>query len=117
MAKVAIDKIKIDESIYPRTGVNEFNVGRLVSALKTGVKLPPLLIEAKTHRLVDGRHRLQAFLKLKIERIDVVEKVYASEADLYADAVRANIGHGEPLDQFSIRSAIIRLEQYGCRLR
>lgn len=113
MAKVAISKIVIDLGLYPRSGVSDFNVGRLVSALKTGAKLPPITVEAKTYRLVDGRHRLEAFKKLKVDRIDVVEKVYRNEADLYADAVRANIGHGEPLDQFSVKNAIIRLEAYG----
>lgn len=113
MAKIAITKIQVDESVYPRSGVSEFNVGRLVAAYKTGTKLPPLIVEAGTYRLVDGRHRLEMYRKLKVARIDVTEKVYRSEADLYADAVRCNVGHGEPLDQFSIRGAIIRLNDYG----
>lgn len=113
MAKISITKIKIDEAIYPRSGVSEFNVGRLVSALKTGSKLPPLTVEAKSYRLVDGRHRYEAFLRESVDKVDVTEKVYASEADLFADAVRHNVGHGEPLDQYTIRAAVIRLSEYG----
>ena len=113
MAKVAISKIVIDEAIYPRSSVSEFNVNRLIAAIKTGVKLPPITVEAKTYRLVDGRHRYEAYKKEGLKTIEVIEKVYASEADLFADAVRCNIGHGEPLDQYTVRNAIIRLTAYG----
>lgn len=113
MAKVAVSKIVLDDAIYPRSSVSEFNVNRLVAALKTGVKLPPIIVEAKTYRLVDGRHRYEAYKKEGLKTIEVIEKVYASEADLFADAVRCNIGHGEPLDQYTVRNAIIRLTAYG----
>lgn len=113
MAKVSMSKIVIDGAIYPRSSVSEFNVNRLVAALKTNAKLPPILVEAKTYRLVDGRHRYEAYKKEQLKTIEVIEKVYASEADLFADAVRCNIGHGEPLDQYTVRNAIIRLTAYG----
>ena len=113
MTRVAISKIVVDESIYPRSSVSEFEVRRLLAALATGATFPPLLIEAKTMRLVDGRLRLEAYRANKTKTAEVVEKVYASEADLFADAVRANIAHGLALDQYQIRSAIIRLERYG----
>lgn len=111
--RLELAKIKVDETIYPRSGVSEFNVGRLVAALMTGAKLPPLTVEAKTFRLVDGRHRLAAYAKVEVEKAEVTTKVYATEADLFADAVRLNVGHGEPLDNFSVHNAIIRLEAYG----
>jgi hypothetical protein len=113
MAKINIDKIILDQSIYPRNGVNDFNVARLASALATGSKLPPLIIEATTKRLIDGWHRHQAYKQRGIETVDVKEKTYNSEADLFADAVRLNISHGEPLDSYSVRQSIIRLQQYG----
>lgn len=111
--KLALEKIIIDESIYPRSGVDETNVGRIESAIKIGTKLPPLIVEAKTHRLVDGRHRYAAYVKQEVKTVEVTEKVYATEADLFADAVRFNASHGEPLDSFSIKNSIIRLEEYG----
>lgn len=112
--KIKIAKIVIDESIYPRNSVSQINVDRLRSALKTGAKLPPLVTEAKTHRLVDGRHRLAAYQQQSIETCEIIEKVYANEAELFADAIRCNVGHGEPLDHYSIRRAILRLTtEYG----
>jgi hypothetical protein len=111
--KRKIDDLKIDENVYPRNGISDINVYRLISALRTGVKLPPITIEARTLRIVDGRHRYEAYKAEKLKTIEVVEKVYASEADLFADTVRLNVSHGEPLDQFNIRSAIVRLNEYG----
>jgi hypothetical protein len=111
--KVDLKKIVLDPNIYPRSGVSQYNVSRLVAALKTGSKLPPVTIEASSNRLVDGWHRHAAFIEEGVERIECVAKTYSTEADLFADAVRLNIGHGEPLDSYSIRNAIIRLESYG----
>jgi hypothetical protein len=108
-----LSKIVVDESLYPRSGVSEINVHRLVSALKTGARLPPVVIEKKTCRLVDGRHRYEAYTRLKRPSVDVIEKAYRSEAELFADAVRLNVGHGEPLDHYNVRSAVIRLTEYG----
>jgi ParB-like chromosome segregation protein Spo0J len=113
MPKLALEKIVIDESLYPRNGVSGFNVNRLINAIESGAKLPPIIIENKTCRLVDGRHRYEAYKNSGLKTIEVIEKVYKNEADLYADAVRLNVVHGEPLDLFTIRTAIIRLTSYG----
>jgi ParB-like chromosome segregation protein Spo0J len=113
MPKLALEKIVTDESLYPRNGVSGFNVNRLINAIESGAKLPPIIIENKTNRLVDGRHRYEAHKGLGLKTIEVIEKVYKNEADLYADAVRLNVVHGEPLDLYTIRTAIIRLSTYG----
>lgn len=111
--KMKLSEIVIDDSIYPRSQVNLYSVQRFVHALESGAKFPPLVIEAGTRRLVDGRHRYVLYDRKGLDKVDVVEKVYASEADLYADAVRLNIGHGQSLDQYSVRAAVARLIEYG----
>src|SRR5262245_28255480 len=112
MKQLELSKIVRDKTIYPRNGISDVHVGRLVSALKTGVTFPPLTLEAKSHRLVDGWHRYDAYQRQGVTKVDVEQRVYNSEADLFADAVRLNAQHGEPLDQYSIRSAIIKLTAY-----
>lgn len=113
MSKLALEKIAIDETLYPRNGVSSINVSRLIHAIDSGAKLPPIIVEAGTYRLVDGRHRYEAYKHKELKTIDAIEKVYKNEADLYADAVRLNVVHGEPLDLYTIRTAIIRLTSYG----
>lgn len=111
--QVNLTDIVLDDRIYPRSGVSSINVARFVSALKTGVTFPPLVVEAGTLRLVDGWHRHSAYSQMDRATVEVVAKVYASEAELFADAVRLNIGHGQALDQYSINNAIIRLTKLG----
>jgi hypothetical protein len=111
--RLAVEKIVIDPNIYPRRKVNQFHVAKLRAAFQAGAKFPPLTVEHTTHRLVDGRHRRDVYVAEGVATIDVTTKHYASEADLFADAVRLNVGHGEALDQYCVRNSIIRLLEYG----
>jgi len=111
--KVKIETIVFDPLVYPRKDLSPYNVLRLAQAIEAGATVPPITIESDTKRLVDGWHRLNAFKRLGLESIDATVKKYASDAELFADAVRLNISHGEHLDQYSVRNAIIRLQQYG----
>jgi ParB-like chromosome segregation protein Spo0J len=111
--KISFSDIVLDKAIYPRSSVAEYNVMRLLAAFQTGSKFPPLVVETKTHRLVDGWHRYETYKRAGVTKIEVIQKAYAKEADLFADAVRLNISHGEPLDTYSVRNAVLRLEQYG----
>jgi hypothetical protein len=113
MAKLNLHDIVLDWSIYPRTSLNEMNIDRLAAALQTGAKLPAVTVDATSKRLVDGWHRYEAHKREGADAINATLKTYASEADLFADAVRLNIEHGQPLDPYSIKNAIIRLEKYG----
>lgn len=111
--KIKLKDIVIDEAIYPRSKVNEYNIQRMMQAYDAGARFPSVTVEAGTRRLIDGRHRYETFSRKGAETISATEKVYASEADLFADAVRLNIDHGVPLDQFSIRTSVARLQEYG----
>lgn len=111
--KIEIISIVVDEHLYPRAKVDAFNVQRLMHAFNSGALFPDIVVEAGTHRLVDGRHRLEVYRAKGITAVEAIEKVYPNDADLFADAVRLNIGHGAPLDQFSVRTAVARLIEYG----
>jgi hypothetical protein len=111
--KLALDRIVNDPRIYPREKINPFHVNRLRLAFEAGAKFPSPVIETGTNRLVDGWHRVEMWRQQGITEIVVTVKSYASEADLFADAVRLNIGHGEALDGYSVKNAIIRLQEYG----
>lgn len=113
MTSVLIEELVLDWSLYPRNGVNELNVTRLVNAIHTNVKLPPMIVEKSSKRIVDGFHRYHAYMNAKIPKVDVTYKVYTSEADVFTDAIRLNIGHGIPLDAYTIKRAILRFQTYG----
>jgi hypothetical protein len=110
---INIRQVVIDDTIYPRNKVILFNINRMTDAFDAGARFPPLVIEEGTKRLVDGRHRYEMFKGKGVKKVEVIAKVYSSDADLFADAVRLNIGHGQNFDQITTRTAIIRLGEYG----
>lgn len=111
--EISLDKIKIDPSIYPRISMDDGNVVRLMNALNTGAKLPPLIIDGATKRLIDGRHRYEAYKRLNRHTVEVEERTYKSERELYASAVILNIGHGAQFDVSSLNKVISALERFG----
>jgi hypothetical protein len=59
------------------------------------MSLPPLLVDRRSMRVIDGMHRLMAALLKKRETIDV-EFFDGSYADAFLLAVEANVAHGLP---------------------
>jgi hypothetical protein len=110
--KMQIADIIVDESVLPRE-LDPQLVSTYVNALLAGAVFPPIVVDANTKRLVGGRHRLEAHKKRNTQEIDIELKTYASEADLFLDAVRMNTSHGLALNSYERRAAAIRLEQLG----
>jgi hypothetical protein len=110
---VPVLDVVIDEALYPRSGLNEFLVNRLIGSLEAGAVFPPIVIERVTNRLVDGRHRLEVHRRKEIADIAAESRVYNSEADLFAEAVRINAEHGQPLTHYDLKDSILRLERMG----
>lgn len=94
--KVKLFKLVEDFDIYPRASVSSENVNKLVLAIEAGVKLPPIIADRLTFRIVDGFHRYEAYKSKFGDRleIDVDFKKYPSEKDLFLDAVRRNAQQG-----------------------
>ena len=89
-----------DFDLYPRNNVDSQNVRYIMDAMKTGIEMPPVVICAKSKRIIDGFHRVKAAIRLNGDdaKIQVIEKTYANEADLFVDAMRYNAAHGSRLD-------------------
>lgn len=104
-----------DLTIYPRAQVDPYHVNELVEAYKSGSPIPPPLVERTTHRIVDGYHRIAAWQKLEgvDATIDVLEKVYATEADLIEEAILLNAAHGRALSVYDKARSIAIAKEAG----
>lgn len=104
-----------DLQIYPRHAVDPQHVGALIEALRVGVELPPLVVEAGGNRIVDGIHRNRAFIRVLGEEasVAVVFRTYANEAELLLEAIRLNSAHGRRLDKMDQARAVYLAEQAG----
>lgn len=70
--------------------------------------LPPILVDERTMRVIDGMHRLMAASLQGRETIDVIF-FDGSEADMFLRAVQENVTHGLPLSQADRRAAAERI--------
>ena len=70
--------------------------------------LPPILVDRRTMRVIDGTHRLMA-AHLKGRSTIEVEFYDGDPADVFLRAVAANVAHGLPLSQADRRAAAERI--------
>lgn len=112
---IELSRLTFDPAIYPRDHVDPENVRALVRAIEAGAKLPPIVVEAGTFRIVDGVHRFHAY---KASGMDADAKVavtpvrYDSERDLFLAAIAANAAHGKRLASYDVATIAVRAEQF-----
>src|SRR5208283_55156 len=64
MKKIALSELILDPEIYPRAEVSSMNVSSIKNALRAGITLPPIIIDKKSRRIIDGAHRVTAMKSL-----------------------------------------------------
>jgi transposase-like protein len=103
---VAVPILSLRPGDSPRlAGHDRAHVARLAEAEAT---LPPLLVDRRTMRVIDGMHRLLAASLNGRQTVDVVF-FDGSPAAAFLRAVEANVAHGLPLSQADRRAAATRI--------
>lgn len=115
---VPVSTLVLDYTIYPRRAVNQLNVSRLVEALEAGVTLPPVLAERMTRRIIDGFHRVNAYLRVggPEQPVRVLFKDYPDQATMFLDALEYNAVHGLQLSTYERLTAVQKAETLGLTL-
>lgn len=113
MKNIKAAEIVLDFDLYPRNNVDAHNVKGIVDALAAGIEMPPVIIDKKSKRCVDGFHRVRAQLRLYGDDADitVIEKPYKNEAEMFLDAMRYNAAHGARLDPCDRTHCVIVAER------
>jgi hypothetical protein len=105
-AVVAVSLLSLHPADSPRlNGEDKAHIARLA---ETETPLPPILVDRRTMRVIDGMHRLMAASVQGRETIDVIF-FEGSEADVFLRAVEENVAHGLPLSQADRRAAAERI--------
>jgi ParB-like chromosome segregation protein Spo0J len=103
---VSVPVLSLRPADSPRlNGEDKAHIARLA---ETETPLPPILVDARTMRVIDGMHRLMAASIQGRETIDVTF-FDGSEADVFLRAVQENVAHGLPLSQADRRAAAERI--------
>lgn len=107
-----ISDLQMPKTFYPRETVHQVVVDKYFGFLKAGAEFPPIKVgRLHNHNIVvDGWHRVHAFMKAKALYIPGKVKSYASEGELFADAVVLNSGHGFSLTKADRRRCARRLK-------
>lgn len=115
MTALPIAELVEDMAIYPRHAIDEAHVAILADAIRSGVTLPPLVADRATKRIVDGWHRLRAFRRIlgATGTVEVDLRKYASDAELFLDAVALNAAHGRRLDRVDQVRVVMLAERIG----
>ena len=113
MIAVKIADLIIDYDIYPRESIDSTHVHYIAEAMRAGQEMPPIVIQQKSKRIVDGVHRWRAMKRLHddTDEIDVVAKKYKTELALYQDAVRYNLTHGHTLTRHDRTRVALKLQR------
>jgi hypothetical protein len=108
-------KLVEDLDLYPRSQVSDNHVADLVAALEAGDILPPPVIDQKSKRIIDGFHRRRAAIKVfgSDALIEVDQRRFKTEADMFVAAVQLNIVHGLRLAKIEQRRVALRLSESG----
>ena len=103
---VSIPVLALRPADSPRlNGEDKAHIARLA---ETETSLPPILVDKRTMRVIDGMHRLMAASLQGRETIEVIF-FEGSDADVFLRAVQENIAHGLPLSQADRRAAAERI--------
>jgi len=117
-APVRIEKISdltFDWSLYPRKEIDHTEVVRnYARALDAGCVFPTVKIGLFRGKkiIVDGVHRVSARKLKKIDYVDCSELPFENEAELFAEAVRLNAGHGKSFTETELKANIRRLQKF-----
>jgi hypothetical protein len=96
---LSLEKLVFNESLYPRTGLDDSHVRQFERAIEAGITLPPIVVAKGSFTIVDGVHRYHAHLRRNLKKIACIIKVYKNDRELWHDAVMLNTGIGLKLGQ------------------
>ncbi len=98
--EVELTNLVLDYNIYPRTAVQDVHVKAMIEAAEAGIVLPPILVDMKSMRVVDGFHRYCRALKVGEKTIQAEMRTFKNEQEIFEAAVAANANHGRPYAPF-----------------
>jgi hypothetical protein len=111
--QLKISSLVLDYDLYPRVQIQSYHVNEMARALEAGVELPPIIVDRKSKRVVDGFHRVKAYQKVYglDAKIPAILKDYESEVAMYLDAISLNAAHGRPLSTYDKARCIARADE------
>lgn len=112
---VTLENLVADTSLQVRKEINGWVVSRLVQVLKSGNEFEDPIAILPDNRILAGFHRFQAYKRVKDPQEKIKVQVYQAkdEQDAYLFAVKSNLTHGQPLEEFEKKAIRRKLQGSG----
>lgn len=107
MRPMPLSECVLDFDLYPRQQVDSHHVGEMCEARRAGTEFPPIVVDKKSKRVVDGFHRFRMEQRRGSDTIMAVEKTYKNDGAMFLDAMRFNASHGRTLTAYDRAHAVI----------
>jgi hypothetical protein len=90
--KLKVSEIVQDFSFYFREHTDPQHVRYMRHALESDAEFPPCVVDLKSHKLIDGYHRLAMYQSVKGDDhiVDCIAKSYESDNAMFLDSLRLN---------------------------
>jgi hypothetical protein len=113
MRNVRLSELVLDFAFYPRAEVNKQHIGYMLEAHNAGTEFPPIVIDKKSKRVIDGFHRHGMYKRALGDdaTVEVIEKTYKNQQAMLIDAMRMNSAHGRVLSTFDRSRCILLAER------
>lgn len=104
-----VASLRVDENILQRGGIDAQRTNRIAEAVRSGKQLPPLLVDRKGRRIVDGVHRQYVYERLLGPEAEcqVEWREYPNDAAAFSDGASINAAHGMPLSSMDLAHCIL----------
>ena len=113
---VVLDDLILDESVWPREGLNEERVQEFTELYASdGMEaLPPLVVtdpfgNEQSRSLTDGWHRVEAARRAGLINLLALEQIAETDEDAFLQAVRFSAVSSLPMTRAEKRAAVDRL--------
>jgi len=113
VSEIPIKEISFNEDVYPRVGYNWQTGYDYAQSMRTGAKFPliTLALFKGTKILVDGKHRLEAYKLLKVNKVKAEVFTGWGLNKIFEEAIKRNIAHGRGLSPFEKRRIALKLRE------
>lgn len=104
---LALAAVEWDPKIYPRARWSTATVERYAEAIGAGDQFPPLVLERGTNRLLDGKHRLEAYKRAEVAEVAVEWHVVPEGMSPKRYAATLSARHGDRMSNADLKALAI----------
>lgn len=113
--QISASSLVQDFKLYPRAQVDDYHVREMAESIRAGGKLPPVIADSKSKRIIDGFHRVRAHQKVYGANVKIAVDLreYPDEPTMLKEAMVLNASHGRNLTLYDKTRCLLLAQELG----